>query len=82
MGVTYDLIDAPYPYLCAVYRCRCGATVTRHGDEARGSPAGLAVHAAEAGESDDVVCPGCAERSAAAGDSETAERGQTPHRPA
>ena len=67
MGVTYDLIDAPYPYLCAVYRCRCGASVTRHGDEAGAPPPGWHVHAAEAGEIDDVVCPGCAERAEAAG---------------
>ena len=43
MGVTYDLIDAPYPYLCAVYRCRCGAAVTRHGDEAGAPPPGWQV---------------------------------------
>ena len=76
MGVTYDLIDAPYPYLCAVYRCGCGATVTRHGDEAGAPPPGWHVHAAGAGESDDVLCPGCSARA------EAAERGQTPHRPA
>ena len=75
MGVTYDLIDAPYPYLCAVYRCRCGATVTRHGDEAGAPPPGWHVHAAEAGEVDDVLCPGCAARD------EAAERDQAPHRP-
>jgi hypothetical protein len=62
MGVTYDLIDAPYPYLCAVYRCRCGGTVTRHGDEAGAPPPGWLIHA---GESDDVLCPGCAARAEA-----------------
>jgi len=65
MGVTYDLIDAPYPYLCAVYRCRCGGTVTRHGDEAGAPPPGWLIHAGEDGESDDVICPGCAARAAA-----------------
>jgi hypothetical protein len=65
MGVTYDLIDAPYPYLCAVYRCRCGGTVTRHGDEAGAPPPGWQVHAGEDGESDDVLCPGCAARAEA-----------------
>jgi hypothetical protein len=33
MGVTYELIDAPYPYLCAVYRCVCGGVQVQHGDE-------------------------------------------------
>jgi len=68
MGVTYDLIDAPYPYLCAVYRCRCGATVTRHGDEAGAPPPGWHVHVAEPGESDETVCPECAARDEAAGE--------------
>ncbi len=67
MGVTYDLIDAPYPYLCAVYRCRCGATVTRHGDEAGAPPPGWHVHAAEAGESAECVCAHCVDQAAAAG---------------
>jgi hypothetical protein len=78
MGVTYDLIDAPYPYLCAVYRCRCGATVTRHGDEAGAPPPGWHVQASEPGESDDAVCPECVARAETA----AVERGQTPHRPA
>ena len=79
MGVTYDLIDAPYPYLCAVYRCSCGATVTRHGDEAGAPPPGWQVHASEPGESDEALCPGCAARAAAEAGG---ERGQAPHRPA
>jgi hypothetical protein len=78
MGVTYDLIDAPYPYLCAVYRCRCGATVTRHGDEAGAPPPGWHVQASEPGESDDAVCPECVARAETA----ATERGQTQHRPA
>ena len=65
MGVTYDLIDAPYPYLCAVYRCRCGATVTRHGDEAGAPPPGWHVDVAEAGESAECVCAHCADQMAA-----------------
>jgi hypothetical protein len=77
MGVTYDLIDAPYPYLCAVYRCRCGASVTRHGDEAGAPPPGWQVHAAEAGESDDVVCPECAERAEVAMDPAGGAPGET-----
>jgi len=73
MGVTYDLIDAPYPYLCAVYRCRCGGTATRHGDEAGAPPPGWRIHAGVNGESDDAVCPGCLERAAAA-DADPADR--------
>jgi hypothetical protein len=69
MGVTYDLIDAPYPYLCAVYRCRCGATVTRHGDEAGAPPPGWHVQASEPGESDDAVCAECVARAEAGGGS-------------
>jgi hypothetical protein len=67
MGVTYDLIDAPYPYLCAVYRCGCGATLTRHGDEAGSPPPGWHVHAGEAGGSDDCVCAHCTARAEATG---------------
>ena len=38
MGVTYELIDAPYPYLCAVYRCPCGAAATTYGHDAATAP--------------------------------------------
>ena len=75
MGVTYDLIDAPYPYLCALYRCRCGAVMTRHGDEAGAPPPGWHVHAVEPGASDEAVCPECVARVEA-----SHEWGQTPHR--
>ena len=40
MGVTYELIDAPYPSLCAVYRCNCGASATSYGDESGETPKG------------------------------------------
>ena len=43
MSVAFELIEAPYPYLCAVYRCRCGATEMRHGDQAAVAPAGWRV---------------------------------------
>lgn len=57
MGVTFELIDAPYPYLCAVYRCACGGAATSYGAESAEPPPGWV----QLGESD-VVCPGCAER--------------------
>jgi len=59
MSVAFELIEAPYPYLCAVYRCRCGATEMRHGDQAAVAPVGWRV------DQDDedqprAVCPHCA----------------------
>lgn len=65
MGVTYELIDAPYPSLCAVYRCRCGATATRYGAEASSPPTGWDVHPEPSGAGDHVACPECRERAAA-----------------
>jgi hypothetical protein len=60
MGVTYELIDAPYPCLCALYRCRCGAVAVQHANDAgrppdRWEPAG-------AGDEGEYLCPECAER--------------------
>jgi hypothetical protein len=60
MGVTYELIDAPYPYLCAVYRCRCGAVAVQHANDAA-TPPELWEHAVD-GDEGDYICPGCAER--------------------
>jgi hypothetical protein len=59
MGVTYELIDAPYPSLCAVYRCRCGATATRYGNEASSPPPGWLVEPADGREDALVRCPEC-----------------------
>jgi hypothetical protein len=59
MGVTYELIDAPYPSLCAVYRCRCGATETRYGADASTPPAGWDVDPDPAEPGGRVRCPGC-----------------------
>jgi hypothetical protein len=59
MGVTYELIDAPYPYLCAVYRCSCGASATSYGDESGEAPKGWRV---SRGDVDLVICPHCLER--------------------
>lgn len=60
MGVTYELIDAPYPYLCAVYRCCCGALAVQHANDA-GRPPELWEPDHDAGEGE-YLCPGCAER--------------------
>jgi hypothetical protein len=65
MGVTYELIDAPYPYLCAVYRCPCGAVAVRHADQAAVPPPGWWEHEHEG--VDDCLCPQCAEMRAAGG---------------
>ncbi len=62
MGVTYELIDAPYPCLCAVYRCDCGGSATSYGDESGELPRGW--HRAADNDVDHVLCPGCAARAA------------------
>jgi hypothetical protein len=60
MSVEFAMIDVPYPYVCAVYRCRCGGSATQHGDEAGRLPPGW-----ETSEGDrDAMCPGCARRAA------------------
>ena len=60
MGVTYELIDAPYPYLCAVYRCRCGAVAVRHANESA-TPPELWERAPDCADAD-YLCPHCAEQ--------------------
>ena len=62
MGVTYELIEGPYPYLIALYRCRCGATVMQYGDDAGAPPERWRV---DDDADDGCMCPGCAERAAA-----------------
>ena len=62
MGVTYELIDAPYPCLCAVYRCDCGGSATSYGDESGELPRGW--HRVGDADVDHVLCPGCAARAA------------------
>ena len=64
MGVTYELIDAPYPYLCAVYRCRCGAVAVQHANDAA-TPPQQWEHALD-GDDGEYICPGCAEQRRAA----------------
>ena len=58
MSVAFEVIEAPYPYVCAVYTCACGAKMVRHGDEAAVVPP----HWEVSGSVDEplAVCPVCA----------------------
>jgi hypothetical protein len=60
MSVAFEVVEAPYPYVCAVYTCRCGATTAQHGDQAAMVPAGWRLDGV-AGEDTHVACPRCAE---------------------
>lgn len=60
MSVAFEVVEAPYPYVCAVYTCRCGATTTQHGDQAAMVPAGWRLDGV-VGEDAHVTCPRCAE---------------------
>ena len=61
MGVQFEVVDVAYPYVCAVYRCPCGAVAVSHGDGAATAPPNwLDQHTA--GSTDDLVrCPHCAQ---------------------
>ena len=59
MGVTYELIDAPYPYLCAVYRCVCGGVEVRHGGDSATPPERWERDPID-GDEERYLCPGCA----------------------
>jgi len=63
MGVTYELIDVPYPYVSAIYTCRCGTHAVRHSGEAGSPPPGWEEHVVE--DAEQVICPDCAQRRAA-----------------
>jgi hypothetical protein len=67
MSVTFELIDAPYPYLCAVYRCPCGDVEVRSGNEAAIPPDRWELPPGGDGD-DSYICPRCAARARAAGD--------------
>lgn len=62
MGVTYELIDVPYPYVSAIYTCPCGKHAVRHAGEAGSPPPGWEEHVID--ESEQVICPDCARRRA------------------
>ena len=59
MGVTYELIDAPYPYLCAVYRCVCGGVEVRHGGDSATPPERWERDPID-GDEEQYLCPACA----------------------
>jgi hypothetical protein len=65
MGVTYELIDAPYPFVSALYTCPCGRHAVRHATEAGTPPDTWKEHTAE-DQSEQYICPECAQASAAA----------------
>ena len=67
MSVEFSLVEAPFPYVCAVYRCRCGQVATRHGEEAATAPSGWHTVGPPAGEDEVVLCPACAARSGGVG---------------
>jgi hypothetical protein len=60
MSVAFEVVEAPYPYVCAVYTCRCGAATTQHGEQAAIVPAGWRLEGL-AGDETHVACPRCAE---------------------
>jgi len=61
MGVTYQLIDAPYPFVSALYSCPCGRHAVRHATEAGTPPPDWEErHASEQPER--YMCPDCARR--------------------
>jgi hypothetical protein len=57
--VVFELIDAPYPHVCALYRCECGAEATCYGDEAGAPPPGWALDADGGETAEHVSCPRC-----------------------
>jgi hypothetical protein len=60
VSVVYELIDAPFPHLCALYRCSCGAESTRYGEDAAVPPPGWTVDQPAGGaEAEHVTCPHC-----------------------
>jgi hypothetical protein len=58
MNVVIAQVDVPYPCLCAVYRCACGAEQARYGDQSAVPPAGWLVEWREGGD-EAVACPEC-----------------------
>jgi hypothetical protein len=60
MGVTYELIDAPYPYLSAIYTCPCGRHAVRHAAEAGSPPPDWEEHVIN--DSEHFICAECARR--------------------
>ena len=61
MNVVIAEIGGPYPCLCAIYRCECGAEEARYGDQSAVPPRGWLVQRTESGD-EAAACPGCAAR--------------------
>jgi hypothetical protein len=55
MSVTYELLDVAYPFVSAIYACRCGNQTVRYASEAGTPPLDWVVQR----ETDEEVCPGC-----------------------
>jgi hypothetical protein len=66
MPVTYEVIDAPYPYVCAVYRCECGDVAVRHGNEAATPPESWDRVATDSAD-EEFLCPRCVASNRSAG---------------
>jgi hypothetical protein len=58
MGVTYELIDAPYPFVSAIYTCPCGRHEVRHAAEAGSPPADWVEHRPK-DQPERYICPEC-----------------------
>jgi hypothetical protein len=61
MGVTYELLDAPYPFVSAIYTCPCGKHVVRHAKEA-GTPPPEWEERHAGDQPERYICPECARR--------------------
>ena len=61
MGVTYELLDAPYPFVSAIYTCPCGKHAVRHATEA-GMPPPDWEERHTGDPADRFICPDCARR--------------------
>jgi hypothetical protein len=61
MGVTYELIDAPYPFVSAIYTCPCGRHAVQHAAEAGTPPVDWEEFHGDS-RTEDYICPECATR--------------------
>jgi hypothetical protein len=61
MDVTYELLDVAYPFVSAIYGCRCGERAVRFADEAGSPPDDW--HVEQGGDAATrYVCPECVRR--------------------
>ncbi len=59
VSVVFSLIDAPFPHVCALYRCSCGAEAVSYGEDAAVPPIGWTVEQPAATD-ERVICAACA----------------------